>query len=138
MSNTDFLRMSCNARRKALGQPELDPLEFYAFLTPKLDLLKMGEGPQEVGSATLGSQGPTGHCPWLQPAPNSCTQSVHSCPLADIQFLNRNVNEGFSGGEKKRNEILQLAVLQVRPEAAACPAARLLSVLCPLTSEPRI
>ncbi|XP_042039477.1 ABC transporter I family member 6, chloroplastic-like [Salvia splendens] len=26
-------------------------------------------------------------------------------------FLNRNVNEGFSGGEKKRNEILQLAVL---------------------------
>jgi len=71
VSNTDFLRMSCNARRKALGQPELDPLEFYAFLTPKLDLLKM-----------------------------------------DIQFLNRNVNEGFSGGEKKRNEILQLAVLQ--------------------------
>jgi Fe-S cluster assembly ATP-binding protein len=27
------------------------------------------------------------------------------------QFLNRNVNEGFSGGEKKRNEILQMIVL---------------------------
>jgi Fe-S cluster assembly ATP-binding protein len=27
-------------------------------------------------------------------------------------FLNRNVNEGFSGGEKKRNEIMQLAVLE--------------------------
>ncbi|KAL6576351.1 ABC transporter I member 6, chloroplastic [Orobanche hederae] len=27
-----------------------------------------------------------------------------------VDFLNRNVNEGFSGGEKKRNEILQLAV----------------------------
>jgi Fe-S cluster assembly ATP-binding protein len=27
-------------------------------------------------------------------------------------FLNRNVNEGFSGGEKKRNEIIQLAVLE--------------------------
>lgn len=26
-------------------------------------------------------------------------------------FLNRSVNEGFSGGEKKRNEILQMAVL---------------------------
>jgi Fe-S cluster assembly ATP-binding protein len=26
-------------------------------------------------------------------------------------FLNRNVNEGFSGGEKKRNEILQMIVL---------------------------
>jgi Fe-S cluster assembly ATP-binding protein len=27
-------------------------------------------------------------------------------------FLNRNVNEGFSGGEKKRNEIMQFAVLE--------------------------
>ena len=27
------------------------------------------------------------------------------------EFKTRNVNEGFSGGEKKRNEILQLAVL---------------------------
>ncbi|OGR45935.1 MAG: Fe-S cluster assembly ATPase SufC [Elusimicrobia bacterium GWC2_65_9] len=30
----------------------------------------------------------------------------------DPSFLNRSVNEGFSGGEKKRNEILQLAVLE--------------------------
>ena len=29
----------------------------------------------------------------------------------DESFLNRGVNEGFSGGEKKRNEILQMAVL---------------------------
>ncbi|MFQ5550251.1 MAG: Fe-S cluster assembly ATPase SufC [Gemmatimonadales bacterium] len=29
----------------------------------------------------------------------------------DDTFVNRPVNEGFSGGEKKRNEILQLAVL---------------------------
>ena len=32
----------------------------------------------------------------------------------DDSFLNRPVNEGFSGGEKKRNEILQLAVLEPR------------------------
>jgi Fe-S cluster assembly ATP-binding protein len=32
----------------------------------------------------------------------------------DDTFLNRPVNEGFSGGEKKRNEILQLAVLEPR------------------------
>jgi len=32
----------------------------------------------------------------------------------DPQFLNRGVNEGFSGGEKKRNEILQMAVLEPR------------------------
>lgn len=30
----------------------------------------------------------------------------------DSSFMNRSVNEGFSGGEKKRNEILQMAVLE--------------------------
>src|SRR6056297_4202755 len=30
----------------------------------------------------------------------------------DDSFLNRGVNEGFSGGEKKRNEVLQMAVLE--------------------------
>ncbi len=32
----------------------------------------------------------------------------------DPSFLNRSVNEGFSGGEKKRNEIFQMAVLDPR------------------------
>jgi len=32
----------------------------------------------------------------------------------DQSLLNRPVNEGFSGGEKKRNEIFQMAVLQPR------------------------
>ncbi len=32
----------------------------------------------------------------------------------DPSFLNRSVNEGFSGGEKKRNEVLQMAVLEPR------------------------
>jgi Fe-S cluster assembly ATP-binding protein len=32
----------------------------------------------------------------------------------DPALLSRSVNEGFSGGEKKRNEILQLAVLEPR------------------------
>jgi Fe-S cluster assembly ATP-binding protein len=71
VSNIDFLRIATNARRKALKLPELDPLEFYAFVMPKLEALNM-----------------------------------------DPAFLNRNVNEGFSGGEKKRNEILQLACLE--------------------------
>jgi len=34
----------------------------------------------------------------------------------DPAFLERSVNEGFSGGEKKRNEILQMALLE--PEVA--------------------
>jgi len=32
----------------------------------------------------------------------------------DSSFLTRNVNEGFSGGEKKRNEILQMALLDTK------------------------
>jgi Fe-S cluster assembly ATP-binding protein len=71
VSNIDFLRIATNARRKARGESELDPLEFYAHVMPKLEALNM-----------------------------------------DPAFLNRNVNEGFSGGEKKRNEILQLACLE--------------------------
>ena len=74
VSNTDFLRMMCNERRKHRGEEEMDPLEFYGYLSPKLDKLNM-----------------------------------------DPSFMTRNVNEGFSGGEKKRNEILQLAVLHVFP-----------------------
>ena len=30
----------------------------------------------------------------------------------DPEFANRNVNEGFSGGEKKRHEILQMELLK--------------------------
>ena len=52
---------------------ELDPLEFFEFITQKLDVIEM-----------------------------------------DPSFLNRSVNEGFSGGEKKRNEILQMAVLDTK------------------------
>jgi len=73
VSNADFLRLSCNARRKHQGLDELDPLEFFEFITQKLEVVNM-----------------------------------------DPSFLNRNVNEGFSGGEKKRNEILQMAVLDTK------------------------
>lgn len=73
VSNSDFLRVSTNAVRKARGLSELDPLEFFSYVTPKLQSLSM-----------------------------------------DPVFLNRNVNEGFSGGEKKRNEILQLACLDAQ------------------------
>ena len=30
----------------------------------------------------------------------------------DTKFLSRSLNEGFSGGEKKRNEIFQMAMLE--------------------------
>ena len=73
VSNADFLRLSCNARRKYQGLDELDPLEFFEFINQKLNVIDI-----------------------------------------DPSFLNRSVNEGFSGGEKKRNEILQMAVLDTK------------------------
>ncbi len=41
-------------------------------------------------------------------------------------FLNRDVNANFSGGEKKRNEILQLSVLEVQRTSSSygCHAMR--------------
>jgi Fe-S cluster assembly ATP-binding protein len=71
VSNADFLRIAYNSRRRQLGQPELDALEFDDFVRDKLAVVKM-----------------------------------------DPSFLDRSVNEGFSGGEKKRNEILQMAILE--------------------------
>ena len=70
VSNIDFLRLAYNEKRKYNNQPELDPLNFFDFISKKLNLIDM-----------------------------------------DSKFLTRNVNEGFSGGEKKRNEILQMALL---------------------------
>ncbi len=71
--NGNFLRMIYNAKRKATGLDELDPLEFETFLQEKLKMVEM-----------------------------------------DDLFLERAVNHGFSGGEKKRNEILQMLVLEPR------------------------
>jgi Fe-S cluster assembly ATP-binding protein len=71
VSNLDFLRVSCNSRRKHQGLDELDPIDFDDLVQEKLDVVKM-----------------------------------------DPAFLSRSVNEGFSGGEKKRNEILQMAILE--------------------------
>lgn len=41
---------------------------------------------------------------------------LKKCEMLELkpQFLDRSVNEGFSGGEKKKNEILQMAVLNPR------------------------
>lgn len=70
VNNEDFLRLAYNSKRKAMNQPEVDPIQFLDILSENLKLVNL-----------------------------------------DISFLSRNVNEGFSGGEKKRNEILQFAIL---------------------------
>lgn len=71
VSNTQFLRMSYNAKRKAQEQEEISEADFDKLLEQKMKLME------------------------IRP-----------------EFKTRNVNENFSGGEKKRNEILQMAVLE--------------------------
>jgi len=71
VNNQSFLRMAFNAKRRSLGLPEEDPLDFHERLKEKMKLINFSES-----------------------------------------LLDRSVNQGFSGGEKKRNEILQMAVLE--------------------------
>jgi len=71
VNNVYLLKAALNARRKFLGEPEIDAIEFLKLVRQKAKLMHMDES-----------------------------------------FLKRSVNEGFSGGEKKRNEIFQMAVLE--------------------------
>ena len=59
MSNSDFLRLAANARRKQLGQEELGPLEFYGYVMPKVPQHTLGNGelPGGIYSYTLPSTG---------------------------------------------------------------------------------
>ena len=80
VTNTYFLKAALNAKRKHLGQPELDAMEFLQLSKEKVKLLNI-----------------------------------------DSTMLNRAVNEGFSGGEKKRNEIFQMAVLEPKLACSTRP-----------------
>ncbi len=71
VNNTYFLKAALNAKRKYLGETELDAIDFMTLIKEKLKLVEMDES-----------------------------------------YLRRSVNKGFSGGEKKRNEILQMVTLE--------------------------
>lgn len=73
VSTMYLLKAALNAKRKHLGQPEIDAMDFLAWIKDRVKKMNM-----------------------------------------DTQMLQRGVNEGFSGGEKKRNEILQMLVLEPR------------------------
>jgi Fe-S cluster assembly ATP-binding protein len=73
VSNLYFLKAALNARRKHLGHPELDAVDFLSLAREKMKLVGMDEA-----------------------------------------LMNRALNEGFSGGEKKRNEVFQMTVLEPR------------------------
>lgn len=71
VSNVYLLKAAINAKRKHLGMPELDAMDFLALVKEKMKSVEMNP-----------------------------------------EFLHRSVNQGFSGGEKKRNEILQMKLLE--------------------------
>ena len=71
VNNTYLLKAGVNAKRKHLGEEEMDAIDFMTLVRHKAKIVEL-----------------------------------------DPSFLARSVNEGFSGGEKKRNEIFQMAVLE--------------------------
>lgn len=90
---------------------ELDPEE-----RAKLGLFMSFQYPLEIPGVT--------NFQFLHAAYNACKGIVSEAEFEKIlqqkmsmmnmreEFKNRSLNEGFSGGEKKRNEILQMAVLE--------------------------
>ena len=77
---------------------------------PSIPLLP---SPPPARYASVSSPFPLPPPPFL--APQVLAEKMDSVGM-DPKFLGRDVNSGFSGGEKKRNEILQMALLE--PELA--------------------
>jgi Fe-S cluster assembly ATP-binding protein len=73
VSTMYMLKTALNSQRKQRGQPEIDAMDFLAWVKDRAKVMKI-----------------------------------------NTEMLHRGVNEGFSGGEKKRNEILQMLVLEPR------------------------
>ncbi|MAS41027.1 MAG: Fe-S cluster assembly ATPase SufC [Porticoccaceae bacterium] len=100
----DLLSLSVEERARAglfLGfqyPVEIPGVSNMEFLRAALDAIRGARG-----------EAPLSAVEFMKLARETCKQ-VH----LDAEFLKRGVNEGFSGGEKKRNEILQMLLLQPR------------------------
>lgn len=77
---------------------EIPGVSNMEFLKAALEAVRQAQGKEEWDSVTL-----------LRKAREACKQVN-----LDAQFLKRGVNEGFSGGEKKRNEIMQMLLMEPR------------------------
>ena len=75
---------------------EIPGVSNMEFLKASVDSLARARGEEQPNTATFIKQ----------------VRLLATSVDLDPQFLKRGVNEGFSGGEKKRNEILQLLLLQ--------------------------
>ncbi len=75
---------------------EIPGVSNMEFLKAALEATRKAQGKEEWDSVTL------------------LRKARETCKLVDLdpQFLKRGVNEGFSGGEKKRNEIMQMLLME--------------------------
>ncbi len=84
------------------------------FLRRSLEAVREGNKPLEEG------ENPTGQMSKRRSVPpgdfRRLLQAKMKLLKVDNSFINRSINDGFSGGEKKRAEILQMALLE--PEIA--------------------
>lgn len=102
LDGVDLLELEAEERARAglflaFQYPiEIPGVSNLEFLKAAVDAKRKSEGQDEISSRDF-----------LQLAREAC-KKVH----LPVDFLKRGVNEGFSGGEKKRNEILQMLLLQ--------------------------
>src|ERR1019366_4195374 len=108
VGNLYFLRTALNAVRKQRDLEELDAMDFLAleveipgvgnlyFLRTALNAVRKQRDLEELDAMDF----------------LALAKERMALVEMDQSFMNRSVNEGFSGGEKKRNEILQMAVLE--------------------------
>src|SRR5262250_839627 len=84
------------------------------FLRRSLEAVREGNKPLEEGESPTGKMGKRKGIP---PGEfRKLLQEKMRLLKVDNSFINRSINDGFSGGEKKRAEILQMALLE--PEIA--------------------
>lgn len=104
IDNEDLLRMNAEERAcKGLFLGFQYPIEIPGvsnmyFLRSAVNAQRKASGQEELDAAAFLRQ----------------ARKVAARLRLKPELLNRGVNEGFSGGEKKRNEILQLAILKPR------------------------
>lgn len=75
---------------------EIPGVSIALFLKTGLNAIRKQQGKQEVDAMEF----------------LSLVREKMKLVQMDETFLTRSINEGFSGGEKKRNEVLQLAILE--------------------------
>lgn len=94
-----------------------DVLEMEVDERAKAGLFLAMQYPVEIPGVTVSNflrtakTAVAGEAPALRPWLKEVRESMEKLRM-DASFTERNVNEGFSGGEKKRNEILQLELLK--------------------------